>query len=238
VPIIGEISKNTDGENIVIKEGKNTPIIEMFRMIRTNLQYMLTSETHKIIMLTSTESGEGKTFNAVNLALSVAMTGKKVAIVGMDIRSPQLFRYFDLRSSKGVVSYLTDLDLKVDDILQKSGVNENLTCISSGPVPPNPSELLLSPRVDELFKELSERFDYVIVDTAPVGLVTDTLLINRVANLTIYICRENYTKKDAIEYINNYKRTNRLTNLCVLLNETNLKKTYGYSYGYSDSSKK
>jgi len=237
VPIIGEICKKDGDDNIVIQEGKNTPIIEMFRLIRTNLQFMLTNQTHKIITVTSTVSGEGKTFNAVNLALSLALTNKKVAVVGMDIRSPQLFKYFDLRSSKGVVSYLTDLDLKVDNIIQDSGVNENLKCIASGPVPPNPSELLLSPRVDEMFNELSQKFDYVILDTAPVALVSDTLLINRVSNLTIYICRENYSLKESVEYINDYKRNNRLTNLCVLLNDCNLKKTYGYSYGYAKPSK-
>ncbi len=233
VPVICEICKNNESANIVVKEGKNTPIIEMFRLLRTNLQFMLTNQTHKVIMVTSTESSEGKTFIAANLAISLAMTGKKVAIVGMDIRAPQLFKYFDLRSSKGVVSYLTELDLKANDIIQKSGINDNLVCISSGPIPPNPSELLLSPRVDELFKELSEYFDYVIVDTAPVGLVSDTLLINKVANLTIYIVRENYSKKEAIEYVNDYKHNNRLNNLCVLFNDTSLKKTYGYSYGYT-----
>jgi capsular exopolysaccharide synthesis family protein len=233
VPIIGEICKKDGDANIVIEEGKNTPIIEMFRLIRTNLQFMLTNQTHKIITVTSTVSGEGKTFNAVNLALSLALTNKKVVIVGMDIRSPQLFKYFDLRSSKGVVSYLTDLDLKVDDVIQPSNVHNNLQCVSSGPIPPNPSELLLSPRVDDLFKELSAKFDYVILDTAPVALVSDTLLINRVSNLTIYICRENYSLKESIDYVNEYKRANRLTNLCVLINDCNLKKTYGYSYGYT-----
>ncbi|MDR0873915.1 MAG: polysaccharide biosynthesis tyrosine autokinase [Prevotellaceae bacterium] len=232
VPVLGEIGLHSENEEIVVKDGSNTPISEMFRIVRTNLSFLLNGN-RKVILVTSTVSGEGKSFCATNLAVSFALTGKKVLLVGLDIRNPQLSKYLHLANKKGITNFISDETLTADDLLQPSGINDNLQTIVSGTIPPNPSELLLSPRLDELLATLRERFDYIILDTAPVGIVTDTFLLNRVADTTMYVCKQGFTEKPMVKFINEIYKDNKLAKLSVLLNGTDGRSSYGYGYGYT-----
>lgn len=237
VPIIGEVSLEKEKGNIVVLPGSHTPISEMFRIIRTNLAFFLNNDK-KVILVTSSISGEGKSFNAINLAMSFALTNKKTIIVGLDIRNPQLYKYLHLHKKNGITTYLADESITTQDIIQPTKTHENLFAISSGIIPPNPSELLLNKRLDELFVELRKEFDYIIIDTAPVGIVTDTFIIDRVSDATVYVCKQDYTEKNIIKLINEIHEDKKLKNISVLLNGTDGKSTYGYGYGYGMSNGK
>ena len=234
VAIANESSKTTGG--IVVKENQNNQMDEIFRSMRTNIQFML-KEDQKVIMLTSSTSGEGKTFNAANLAVSYALLGKKVILMGLDIRKPALGRLFGLRDRKmGVTSLLTLSKLTEADInanIVSSTVNDNLDIMLAGPVPPNPTELLANGNMKQLVEYLRSAYDIIIMDTAPVGLVTDTLQIGLHADVTVVVCRADYTPKSAFEQFNNLAKSNQLKNMCVVINGIDMtKKKYGYYYGY------
>ena len=234
VAIANESSKTTGG--IVVKENQNNQMDEIFRSMRTNIQFML-KEGQKVIMLTSSTSGEGKTFNAANLAVSYALLGKKVILMGLDIRKPALGRLFGLRDRKmGVTSLLTLSKLTEADInanIVSSTVNDNLDIMLAGPVPPNPTELLANGNMKQLVEYLRSAYDIIIMDTAPVGLVTDTLQIGLHADVTVVVCRADYTPKSAFEQFNNLAKSNQLKNMCVVINGIDMtKKKYGYYYGY------
>ena len=209
---------------------------EIFRSMRTNIQFML-KEGQKVIMITSSTSGEGKTFNAANLAVSYALLGKKVILMGLDIRKPALGHLFGLRDRKmGVTSLLTLSKLTEADInanIMPSTVNDNLDIMLAGPVPPNPTELLANGNMKQLVEYLRSVYDIIIMDTAPVGLVTDTLQIGLHADVTVVVCRADYTPKSAFEQFNNLAKSNQLKNMCVVINGIDMtKKKYGYYYGY------
>ena len=241
VPILGDVALARDikdgQRSIVIKENENDIMAETFRSIRTNLQFMLDSPDKNVILFTSTSSGEGKTFVSGNMAMSLALLGKKVILLGLDIRKPRLAELFHLKDrGKGITTFLigdkNDKQLLFDQI-SNSGVNDNLDLLPAGIIPPNPSELLSKENLETAIKYLKEKYDYVLLDTAPVGLVTDTLIISRVADASIYICRADVTAKNDIQFINRLHEEGKLNNLAIVLNGVDMKKRkYGYYYGY------
>lgn len=237
VPIVGDIpltdEKNEKDGSIAVFENQNNLMSETFRNIRTNLQFMLQNDK-KVILVTSTVSGEGKSFISANLAISLSLLGKKVVIVGLDIRKPGLNKIFRLPTKeKGITLYLANPDTDLMSLVQPSDVNTNLSILPGGTVPPNPTELLARDGLDKAIEILKKNFDYVILDTAPVGMVTDTLLIGRVADLSVYVCRADYTHKVEYTLINELAEEKKLPNICTVINGVDLKRRkYGYYYGY------
>lgn len=237
VPVVGDIpltdEKNDKNGSIAVFENKNNLMSETFRNIRTNLQFMLDND-QKVILVTSTISGEGKSFVSSNLAISLSLLGKKVVIVGLDIRKPGLNKVFQLSNKeRGITQYLSNPETDLMELVQPSDVNKNLFILPGGTVPPNPTELLARNGLDRAIETLKKNFDYVILDTAPIGMVTDTLLIGRVADLSVYVCRADYTHKAEYTLINELSFEKKLPNLCTVINGVDLKKRkYGYYYGY------
>ena len=240
VPIIGDIpltdeknDKNDKNGCIAVFENKNNLMSETFRNIRTNLQFMLDND-QKVILVTSTVSGEGKSFVSANLAISLSLLGKKVVIVGLDIRKPGLNKVFSLSNKeKGITQYLSNPETDLMELVQPSDINKNLFILPGGAVPPNPTELLARNGLDKAIEILKQNFDYVIMDTAPIGMVTDTLLVGRVADLSVYVCRADYTHKAEYTLINELAIEKKLSKLCTVINGVDLKKRkYGYYYGY------
>jgi tyrosine-protein kinase Etk/Wzc len=242
IPFLGEIPKITDGASETIQLNDRSPLAESFRILRTNLAYLLkTREDNRgeIIYVTSTIKGEGKTFISYNLARTLASTNKRVILIGADIRNPKLHRYTDdLVESQGLSDYLHDYNVKVLDIINKSYDDEiEVDMILSGAIPPNPAELFMSDRMKNLYKELTQNYDFVIVDTAPTMIVTDTLLISPLADTTLYVTRAGYTEKNLLDFPKDLKQQGKLKGLAVILNDVDYSKfsygaKYGYSYGY------
>ena len=234
VPIVGDIPLTDEKQGaIAVFENQNNLMSETFRNIRTNLQFMLENDK-KVILVTSTVSGEGKSFISANLAISLSLLGKKVVIVGLDIRKPGLNKVFNIpRKEVGITQYLANPEKNLMDLVQLSDVSKNLYILLGGTVPPNPTELLARDGLDKAIETLKKNFDYVILDTAPVGMVTDTLLIGRVADLSVYVCRADYTHKNEYTLINELAEKDKLPNLCTVINGLDLKRRkYGYYYGY------
>lgn len=240
LPIVAEVAvasdKAKDSAGIVVHENKNDQIDEIFRLMRTNIKFML-KQDQKVIMFTSPTSGEGKTFNAANLAVSFALLGKKVILMGLDIRKPALGRLFSLKDrSKGVTTLLNNEKQTLEEIkeqIQPSGINPKLDLMLAGPIPPNPTELLARESLGSIIARLKEIYDYIILDTAPIGLVTDTLQIGKYADVSVIVCRADYTAKSSFEVINDIEKTGKLRNMCILLNGIDMsKKKFSYYYGY------
>lgn len=235
VPVVGDVPMvDTKVNPIVVHENQNELMEEVFRSVRTNIQYML-QEGQKVILFTSTSSGEGKSFTAGNLACSFAFMGKKVVIVGLDIRKPGLNKIFQIsHKEKGITQYLANPEhTDLLSLCQPSTISANLYILPGGTVPPNPTELVARKALDKAIEILKANFDYVILDTAPIGMVTDTQLIARVADLSVYICRAGYTHKSHYELINELKKDHKLPNLCTLINCINMnQRKNGYYYGY------
>ena len=234
VAVASEAVKSAAG--IVVHENQNNLTDEIFRSMRSNIQFMLQGN-EKVILFTSTTSGEGKTFNAANLAVSFALLGKKVILMGLDIRKPALGRLFDIKDRQsGITNLLTKDSVNMEELkkqISPSGVNPNLDLIMAGPTPPNPTELLARKNLGEIFDMLRQQYDYVILDTAPVGLVSDTLQIAKYADVTAYVCRADYTPKSSFGLVNEMAREKKLPNVCIILNGVDMsKKKYGYYYGY------
>lgn len=234
LPIIGEIchSRRAKDNPIVVSETSTRPIAELFRLLRSNLQFMFPIkgvENGQVAMITSSCSGEGKTFVSMNVAESLALLDKKVVLVGLDIRLPMLAQNLGLPSSPGVTNYLSGA---IDDVDSLINHHSNCDIIVAGPVPPNPSELLLSDRTGLLIKELKQRYDFVIIDSAPIGLVSDTFSLTKFSDVTLYVSRANYTKKSFIKYLNSVVERGQLKNVAVVVNDTNPKLSHGYGYGY------
>ena len=234
VPVASDSVKTTAG--IVVQANKNNQIDEIFRSLRTNIQFMM-KENEKIILFTSSTSGEGKTFLAANLAVSFALLGKKVVLCGLDIRKPALGKLFSLNDRKqGATALLVKNQVTVEDVLGQmtpSGVNDNLDILLAGPTPPNPTELLARKNLEDILEILKQQYDYIILDTAPVGLVSDTLQIAKFTNVSCYVCRADYTPKANIGIVNGLTKEEKLPNACIILNGVDMsKKKYGYYYGY------
>jgi capsular exopolysaccharide synthesis family protein len=244
VPIIGDVPLSTSvgkqGGAIVVHENENDMMAENFRSLRTNLLFMLGGDNRKVILVTSTASGEGKSFISANLAVSLSLLGKRVLIIGLDIRKPGLNKVFQIsHKEKGITQYLaaphtTDLF----SLVQPSSITDNLYLLPGGLVPPNPTELLSTHALEDAINLLSNKFDYIILDTAPIGMVTDTQIIARVADVSIYVCRADYTIKTDYQLINELYEQKRLPSLCTVINGMDMnKKKYGYYYGYGKYAK-
>lgn len=234
VPVASDDVKTAAG--IVVQENKNNQIDEIFRGMRTNIQFML-KQNEKVILFTSSSPGEGKTFNAANLAVSFALLGKKVILCGMDIRKPALGRLFGMSDRHEGITHLLTKDTITQPMLQEqivaSGINPNLDLLLAGPTPPNPTELLARQSFEQVLTLLREQYDYVILDTAPVGIVSDTLQIGRVADITVFICRADYTPKSSFGLLNTLADEKKMPNPCIVLNGIDMsKRKYGYYYGY------
>lgn len=230
IPVLGEICVNDSGQSLVVKDGISSSISELFRLIRSNLQFILRQKNGKVILVTSSVSGEGKSFISSNLALSLSLLKKKVVLVGLDIRNPQLHDIFRTeQSNQGLTVYLSSENCSYRDIVTPSKESDNLYIIYSGPIPPNPSELLLSEKLDNLFNYLREQYDYIVVDSAPVGMISDTFSLNRFIDTTVYVCRANYTTKENIRFVNSLQESDRLKNISFVINGTTAKQGYGYN---------
>lgn len=240
LPILADVAVASDTAktkaDIVVHENKNNQMEEIFRSMRTNLQFMM-GEGEKVIMFTSSTSGEGKTFNAANLAVSFALLGKKVLLVGLDIRKPRLAELFEIDDKQhGITSLLVKDNPTWDDIQAQtlpSGINNNLNLLMAGVIPPNPAELVARKSLELIFEQLRAHYDYIVVDTAPVGLVTDTLQLSRVCDTTVFVCRADFTAKDSFEMINSLSNEKKLPKMSIVINGIDMsKKKYGYYYGY------
>ena len=237
IPVIAEIPHIADAEKMV-KYLDRSVLSEAFRMLRTNLNFLMKdTKQSQVIFTTSTIKGEGKTFVSMNLAITLSTLGKKVILVGADLRNPQLHKMLNIsRHQRGVTNYLHDTVTQLDDIIEKGAqYNLKLDFIFSGTIPPNPAELLSNGRFELLLEELKKEYDFVMVDTAPTLLVTDTTLIANLADLLVYVTRANHTDKNLLHFINELKALKKISNAGIVLNNVGEQKGYGYKYGYGYS---
>lgn len=247
IPFVGGVGHNTSGNNLIVSERPKSGVAESFRAMRSNLNYFTGNNSGQVFMITSSISGEGKTFTTINLATVFALSGKKTLIVGADMRRPKIFEDFDCTNDYGLSTYLSGLT-EFDKVVQKTGI-DNLFLVSGGPVPPNPSELLLTGKFEVFIKRALEQFDFVLIDTPPLALVTDAFVMSKFANHTVFVMRQNYSPKEFVKSIDEYHQTGKLKNLSILLNDIyksglgygygqGYAYNYGYGYGYGYGSKK
>lgn len=240
LPILGEIPSIDDKDSDVIQNNDRSVLAESFRILRTNLGYFIKGKQNgNVIFVTSTIKGEGKTFVAYNLAITLTSTGKSVLLIGADIRNPQIHRYIDKNEwTIGLSEYLYDSSVEVKSITNNVALdNQGFDVILSGRIPPNPAELLMSDRFEKIIEEVRDKYDYVIVDTAPTLLVTDTLLISQLADTTVYVCRAEYTDKKLLQYPKELYSEGKLKNIAFAINGIKITNfgygsKYGYGYGY------
>ncbi len=232
IPFLGIIGKNYSGHELIVMHRPKSSIAEGFRSIRSNLEFLFekSKQQGKAIVFTSSISGEGKTFCAKNLATIYALSGKKTVLIGADMRKPKLYVDFDKENKKGLSTYLIGEE-KLQDVIKKSAI-ENLSVITSGPVPPNPAELLGRGTMKLMISELREQFDYIILDSPPLGLVSDPVIIMELADLSVYVVRQGYTHQSFLNYVNDFHDSGKLENITILLNAAANGGVYGYGYGY------
>jgi capsular exopolysaccharide synthesis family protein len=247
MPFLGGVGHNNSGNNLTVKHSPKSGVAESFRALRSNLNYFTGNRTKQIFMVSSSISGEGKTFTTINLATVFALSGKKTLIVGADMRRPKIFEDFNCLNTTGLSTYLSGLN-QFSEVVQRTEI-ENLFLISGGPVPPNPSELLLTDRFDVFIKTALEEFDFVIIDTPPLALVTDAFVISKFVNHTVFVLRQNYSPKEFVRSIDEFYRSGKLKNMSIMLNDIyksglgygygqSYAYQYGYGYGYGYGSKK
>lgn len=234
-PIIGEIIRSRYKDALVVSKHSRSAIAEQFRTLRTNLAFYLTEPTQKVILLTSSMSGEGKSFIALNLATILSLSGKRVVLMEMDLRKPNISVKLNNPVNVGFTNYIIDTTLTPEKILMASGVDNNLFLIGSGPIPPNPAETLLNRRLEELIQQLKSQFDYIVIDAPPIGLVTDAQLLSPYADLALYVVREGYTYKNQLQIVDELFRNQKMKQLAILINDINPKTSHGYGYGYGSS---
>ena len=235
IPVASDAAKKEGKADIVVHQNVNNLMEEIFRGLRTNIQFMLKSD-EKVIMFTSSTSGEGKTFVASNIGISLALLGKKVIMVGLDIRKPRLAELFQIDNHHNGITNLIVRDHNswedIQNQILSSGVNSKLDLLMAGPVPPNPGELVTRASLDDIINQLKQHYDYIILDTAPVGLVNDSLQLGRLADLCVYVCRADYTPKASFGMINGLNAEKKLPNMCLVLNGVDLsKKKHSFYYG-------
>lgn len=236
VPIIGEIAFDGSKESIVIGEGNRNFIAEQFRQLRTSLGYLGINNRKKKILMTSTISGEGKSFVCGNLGVSLALTGKKVVLIELDLRKPKLANMFNVGRDVGISNYFIG-DKEPDEIIKRLDVHPNLFIIPCGPIPPNPSELILNGKMQELLNYLDTIFDYIIIDTAPVSPVTDAYILSPMCDATLYVVRHGYTPKSYVQMLDHNNKVKGLKNLAIVFNGVKSRGIgrYDYGYGYGQS---
>lgn len=254
IPVISELGHNDSGSIIIDSQTNASSNSELFRLMRAKLQFTLDHPTEKVILVTSTMSGEGKTFVSINLSIMLSLAEKKVLLLGMDLRKPQLAKHFGIEFKDGITAYLSGQITDYKSLLYKNIEFPLLDVLPAGVIPPNPNELIMKKRLDTLLDELKEQYDYIVIDSAPVGAVSDTYLIDRVSDLTLYVCRAKYTDKRNIEFINRIHDEKSLKRLFLVVNDVDLESNkysyhrkygyvygnqrYGYGYGYGYGKKK
>jgi capsular exopolysaccharide synthesis family protein len=228
--ILGEVGHSYSSSSMIVSKTNRSMVSEQFRIIRSNLQYVLNKIEKPVIMITSSFSAEGKSFITTNIGGVMALAGKKTVMLELDIRKPKLFSGMKLTSKQGITNYLVG-KAELADLPIKIPGYDNLFAISCGPVPPNPAELLLDSRVDDMFVWLRENFDVILLDTAPVGMVSDAMTLGKFADATLYIVRQGYTYKKQISLIDELYVEGRLPKISIIINDIKIKPGYGY-YGY------
>jgi len=247
IPFIGGVGHNASGNNLTVNERPKSGVAESFRALRSNLNYFTGNKSKQVFMVSSSISGEGKTFTTINLATVFALSGKKTLIVGADMRRPKIYEDFKCNNSTGLSTYLSGIS-NFKEVVQATEI-ENLFLVSGGPVPPNPSELLLTERMEAFVKSALEEFEYVIIDTPPLALVTDAFVISKFVNHTVFVLRQNYSPKEFVRSIDEYYRSGKLKNMSLMLNDIyksglgygygqGYAYQYGYGYGYGYGSRK
>jgi capsular exopolysaccharide synthesis family protein len=234
VPVLGEIPKSSELGNIVLHEHSTNTLAEMYRLLRTNLLFVLGTDHKKVLLVTSSVGGEGKTFMSINLGLSLAFLNKKVLVIGLDVRKPKLAEYLGMDNKTGITLYLSG-HMSKEKLIRPSGVHKNLDVLPAGPIPPNPNELLARQELDDLIAHYRETYDYIILDSAPVGAVSDSYQLNRFADVCLYVVRAEYTHKQNIIDAEENHTLNKLNNMYFVLNASDVQKSgyrYGYRYGY------
>jgi len=229
--MLGELSHNLDKNTVVFQKDNRSTISELFRYIRMNLGLMSNNGQNKVMLVTSSMKGEGKTFFSVNLATTLGMLDKKVVILEFDLRKPDLLNKVGLKQTKGITEYLTDDDVYLEDIIQDTKISSHVSVIGCGRMPEHPAEIMMDPKIDQLFDELKERFDYVIVDTSPVGQVADAFSLADQADVSIYLVRYNYTNKYQLAILKDICDNKKLKNPVVVFNDAKREKNEKYSYG-------
>jgi tyrosine-protein kinase Etk/Wzc len=231
VPVIGEISHNNSDDNLIVANQSRSAISEQFRALRTNLSFYLKSEHENVILLTSSMSGEGKSFTAINLGNILALAGKKVLLMELDLRKPGLSAKLGVNNTIGFSNFTISPAIKRADIVKPLTINKNMFIISSGPLPPNPAETLMSEHVPQLMEELKKEFDYIIMDAPPIGIIADAQLLSKYADVTLYLVRQKITQKDQLRIVEDLSQTGKMKNLGIVVNDI-VSKYYGYGYGY------
>lgn len=237
VPVIGEISHNTSDDNLIVANHSRSAISEQFRALRTNLSFYLKSEQEKIILLTSSMSGEGKSFTAINLGNILALAGKKVLLMELDLRKPGLSAKIGVNNTIGFSNFTISPTVKRSDIIKPLSINKNMFIVSSGPLPPNPAETLMNEHVPMLIEELKKEFDYIIMDAPPIGIIADAQLLSKYADVTLYLVRQKITQKDQLRIVEDLYQTKKMKNLGIVVNDI-VSKYYGYGYGYGNYGQK
>lgn len=234
-PILGEISHSNVSEKLLVTPTARTLISEQFRMIRTNLEYITDKNKKAIILVTSSFGSEGKSFLTTNLGAAIALTDKKTVILEFDMRKPGIVKGLNLNRSKikGISNYIVS-DVSIDELLIPLPELDNFYVLPCGPIPPNPSELLLRDKTRKLFEELKEKFDYILIDSAPVGVVGDAITLGKFADCTIFMTRQRQTLKRQMKFIDELYVNNRLPNIGIVLNDVDFKGRYYSNYGYGN----
>lgn len=246
IPFIGGVGHKASSNNLIVSERPKSGVAESFRALRSNLNYFTGNKTKQVFMVSSSISGEGKTFTTINLATVFSLSGKKTLIVGADMRRPKIFEDFKRNNETGLSTFLSGIS-EFKDVIQDTDI-QNLFLVSGGPVPPNPSELLLTDRFELFIKNALEQFDFVIIDTPPLALVTDAFVISKFVDHTVFVLRQNYSPKEFVRSIDEYYRSGKLKNMSILLNDIyksglgygygqGYAYHYGYSYGYGYGSR-
>ena len=237
IPIMGSISRNVFDEKVPVFESPKSPIAESFRLLKTNMQYFLANADRAVIMISSALSGEGKSFTSSNLSALFAKGNKKTILVGLDLRKPTAHNRFNLSNEIGLSTYLINFN-SLDEVIFPTDI-ENLFVIPSGPIPPNPAELIESPKMGELIEKLKERFEFIILDTPPIAYVADSMLLTKYTNINLFVLRQNYSPKNVIKVIDDLYISGKIKNMGIVINDVNqsviygLKRGYGFGYGYS-----
>ena len=230
-PILGEIGHSYSDTTLVVSKTTRSMVAEQFRIIRSNLQYVLHKKDKAVILTTSSFSGEGKSYVSTNMGAVLALAGRKTIILEFDIRKPKVLSGLGLIKGPGITNFLVGKTNNLQELIKPVPEHENLFVLGCGPVPPNPSELLLDPRLDEMFAWLKEHFDVVLIDTAPVGMVSDAMTLSKFADCTLYLVRQGHTFKKQIALIDEFHQANKLPKVSIIINDVKLKPGYGY-YGY------
>jgi capsular exopolysaccharide synthesis family protein len=232
IPILGSINKAPEGMEVVIGPSIRTGIAEQFRLLRTNLEFMAVNDHKKTILITSSISGEGKTFVSINLGLTLALTHKKVLVMEFDLRKPKISERLNLERDGGISAYLAGVINDLDKVIKPSGLHGNLFIANCGAIPPNPGELILLPRNKQMLEDLAEIFDVIIIDTAPIGLVSDATILAKYAGVNVFVTRQGRTVKGQLKMLDMLYQDRKISNPAIIFNGVERSSKYGYGYGY------